>query len=368
MISGIKAYLNPQQLLIEPYERLRFITLYVLATLLANFGARFLSLNVISRFSPEPVSLVDAAVLGTVFGVILGACQWLVIREFIPNLYWIVATATGFCYFQVILQSYQNLVIQLVQSGQLQLQLVTGFLLSLVVTFFATIWLGLLQWLILRYYIKSARWWVLIFPALFLISFAMIVLTNSAQLIFRWNLTVDWNIVFPAILGISQATALCLLKRKVQNNDQFAPSQVNKLLITTPEIGNLRKLWDLSNRLYHQIHKSWEQETSLPARLIYLLGVTETGNIIICQPANQMATYYISQTPLPNLISSLNDDVEQSYHQPLARFLVTFTTLGGLEIRICKSYKLIWITLSLLGFLLLVSTYPTWLHIIYLST
>jgi len=367
LISGLKAYLNPQQLLIEPYERLRFITLYVLATLLANIGAAFVPLNVISRFSLEPVSLVDAAVLGTVFGVILGACQWLVLREFIPNWYWIVATATGFCYFQVIRQTSQNLVIELVQSDQFQLHFVTGFLLSLVVTVFATLWLGLLQWLILRYYIKSARWWVLTFPAIILMLVAMNILANFAQSIFRWNITFDWNIVFPAILGVSQATGLCLLKRKVQNDDQFAPSQVNKLLITTPEMGNLRKLWDLSNRLYHQIHKSWEQETSLPARLIYLLGVTETGNIIVCQPANQVATDYISQTPLPNLISSLNDDdVEQSYHKPLARFLVTFTTLGGLEIRFCKSYKLVWITLPLLAFLLLISTYPTWLQFIYL--
>lgn len=364
-MSGLKTYLNPQQLLIEPYERLRFITLYVLATLLAYIQVKFVSFNLIPLFLLESVSLVEAAVFGTVFGVILGACQWLVLRKYIPNWHWIVATATGFCCSQLIIQTSKNLLIQLLQSDQFQPQSVTAFLLGLMVTLFAGIWLGFLQWLILRYYIKSARWWVLIFPVISLMLVAINMLNHLALLIFRWNLTFDRIMVFLSILGVTQATGLCLLKRKEENNDQFAPSQVNKLFITTSEIGNLRKLWHLSNRLYRQIHKSWKQETSLPAHLIYLLGVTETGNIIVCQPANQVATDYISQTPLPNLINGLNDDdIEQFYHKPLARILVTFTTLGGLEIRFCKSYKLVWIILSLLAFLLLISTYPTWLHVI----
>ncbi len=396
MLSTLQPYLNPKQLLIEPFERLGFIITFVLVTLIASLGARFVFLNLPLYSVPiengtgaiifgETWRTVDAAILGAVFGAIVGASQWLVLRKFVPDWGWIIATTAGWCGFQLTRWAWQNLVIQLLMSGQLSdfsrnpVMMGVALLLSLGISFLATLWLGLLQWLILRKYVRSARWWLFIFPATLLIWACLMSLIGFAVATFsgslRSGLFSDWSVVFtislgtarsliffrdlpfPAILAIAQATGLCLFQRKLRNTDSSTSINLNPLLTTAPQITNFIKIRDLSDKLYHQIHRSWNPETTLSTDPIYLLGLTADGKIIVCQPADRYAADCMSQTPLPSLINNYSDnDIEQYYDQPLARFLVTFTSVGSLEVRSCRSYKLFWIVLSVLALVLIIST------------
>lgn len=374
MLSTLQIYLNPKQLLVEPFERLRFISLFVFLTLLAGLVSTHISSHLpISPLPPKPgpfsvvdnYRAVDASIFGAVFGTTLGASQWLILRKFIPDWRWIMATAVGFSGFRLIQQVWGNWSSNYYMSGQMSLMILLA-LPSLVITLLAAVCLGLLQWLILRYYVRPARWWVFIFPFVLLIKLVLLTSFSIFSLFnLQWPVTLDWGIFSFGVLGISQATGLCSLQRKVKNADQFASTEHNQRLAVAPEITSFRKLRVLSNRLYYQIHQPWKQEISAPADLVYLLGVTTGNKIIACLPANQLAASYISQTPLPTLVSCFSeDDVEQLSHQSLARFLVTFTVKGGLKIRSCRSYKLFWIIVGMLGLVALISTYPTWISLL----
>jgi hypothetical protein len=89
-------------------------------------------------------------------GASVGAAQWLILRQYVPNGLWIVATSVGWGISSVIANAW--------------FETIGGALGNI---FY--IWLGLTEWLVLRKYARNAWWWVFVVC----VSFYVFRLVNS---------------------------------------------------------------------------------------------------------------------------------------------------------------------------------------------
>ena len=92
----MKAYkfLDAQKLLIKPFDWLNFTLLYVAVSVLSSeLIERCLSMPPIDDVGMAN-SLEYELAKGFLLGGLLGFSQWLVIRKYIPDLQWILATVT----------------------------------------------------------------------------------------------------------------------------------------------------------------------------------------------------------------------------------------------------------------------------------
>lgn len=173
-------YLNSQQFLIDPFQRLRFVIQFVLMTELSWFAVIFMFRNMpASVFIWEEGGIWDAIIGGTVTGTMVGATQWFVLRKYIPSWLWIAATAAGWLISTTASKGWLKLIMQssasdrladLLSTPPLEVALALGFLVGVV----GNIWLGLTQWLVLRQYVRSAWWWtflplIVLFPLLLML-------------------------------------------------------------------------------------------------------------------------------------------------------------------------------------------------------
>jgi hypothetical protein len=348
-----------QRFLVPPFQRFQFVLLFVLTT-----GAGWVLVELVLRFPSTVVlpplgqdGLLAAFVNGLVVGLIIGASQWLVLRPYIPDWLWIVATTTGYVISTTTLQAWVSILAQILNpflSGAgVHLPAPALFAISqaseILLATVCTIWLGLAQWLLLRQYSRPSWSWVFVPSLAILLSSTMLSLLNLpgfAQIHTWLNLAV----LTIGILGITQAIAFCTL---YQRRDGSA-SESASALHTAPEISNYGQVQKLRKRLHQRLQQHWQSEISSDRPLTYQVGITGGGAIAACEPETQLAAEFVQQTPLYAVEESASD-LSNFPAQSLARFQVTFRPSGSLEICSWRGIPLWWIGVSMVVLLLGVS-------------
>ena len=92
---------------------------------------------------------------------------------------------------------------------------------------------------------------------------------------------------------------------------------------TTPSAADLEKL---NQEVFTQINEAWTS-TPVTAVSVYLVKVSQTGEILSYEAKSADATQNLNNTPLPKLVKS---DVTQT---PYTQFEVTFTPVGTLDLK-----------------------------------
>lgn len=118
--------------------------------------------------------LVQEAVAGLLFGLSVGAMQWLALRRRIAGAaWWIPATAGGFILAGLVGGALQDI-------GAVVGVPIISFVGGLVISFGLGLAAGTLQWLILRRQVKHAGWWA---PASAILMFAGLITGLTAAMI-----------------------------------------------------------------------------------------------------------------------------------------------------------------------------------------
>jgi bicarbonate transport system ATP-binding protein len=92
---------------------------------------------------------------------------------------------------------------------------------------------------------------------------------------------------------------------------------------TTPSPADLEKL---NQEVFANINEAWTS-TPVTAVSVYLVKVSQTGEILSYEAKSPDATENLNNTPLPKLVKS---DVTQT---PYTQFEVTFTPVGTLDLK-----------------------------------
>lgn len=358
---------SPQQLLIPPFERIQFTGLFVLAT-----GVGWFLIGFILRSVQDPTlgnypalgnylegkGLLSALVTGLVSGLVVSAMQWLVLRRYLPDWLWILAGATGYVLLTTTLEAWwvwigQAMilpeVIALAEKASPQTIVVLAGLIRTLLAAVCSIWLGVAQWLLLRQYTRSSRWWIWV-PSIAVIFSALFIAFGAGLVLLKVNFPLDVNVLGAGILGTTQAIALCALHRR-SNSASSLPTT----FITAPEIVNYNQVNRLGKPLHQHLNDAWTSEHLNQDALNYWVAVTETGAIAAYKPTHQAAIDQVGQTPLPKLVIPEVLNPENGTVPALAHFDVTFLQSGNLRVRPWCGVPLLWITVGMLAIILAIS-------------
>lgn len=155
-----------------------------------------------------------------VFAVVFAADQALVMRRYLSGWLWLLATSMGWLLAHAVSTTWINYIGSVANSLRQTLTpetaLTWGFL-STIPYIISGIWLGFLQWLVLRRYAVKTWWWS-IFPCLPFFCISVVIWLLS--LIQNWlpEFVMSWiEQGFTAmILGVIPAIGLCTLKKQLQ--------------------------------------------------------------------------------------------------------------------------------------------------------
>ncbi|MEX0271016.1 hypothetical protein AB3R30_17915 [Leptolyngbyaceae cyanobacterium UHCC 1019] len=344
--------------LIPPFERIQFTGLFVLAT-----GVGWFLIGLILRSVQDPTvvtylegkGLLSALVTGFVSGTVVSATQWLVLRRYLPDWLWILAGATGYVLLTTTLEAWwgwlgyaMTLPEVAALTGKILPQtmvMLTGGIRTVLATI-CSLWLGLAQWLLLRQYTDSSRWWVGV-PSIAVVVSALFTAFSAGLVLLNVNFPLDGNVLGAGILGITQAIALCTLQRR----------PCNKPLTSLTMAPNLdyNQANRLGKRLHQHLSDAWTSEHLNQESLHYWVAVTETGAIAAYKPISQAAIDQVQQTPLPKLVIPEVLHPENGVTPPLAQFDVTFLPSGKLQIHPYSGVPLLWVTLGMLTMIIAAS-------------
>jgi hypothetical protein len=347
--------IRSQHFLVPPFQRLRFILLFSLASWLGALLVYLLLRQwrglALPLFLREE-TLVGMLVYGVVAGMILGAMQWLVLRRYVPDWSWILATATGYTIWLTTLQGWRKLLDPVLlnssfYSNPTNLAALTDLAGSTILAAVCAIWLGLTQWLVLRHYVRSSWVWVFV-PSLALVVTGLLASLNLLFVFARSPLHLNVAVLNAGLFSVIQALALCSLQKR-NHTDAIS---INRILANAPELMNYQRVQRLSRQLRLQLSQAWLNELSADRVLKYLVGVDERGAIVAYEPMNQIALDYSHQTPLPALAIPPEDNAELP---PLAHYQVTFLPPAKLKIMPWRGIPLLWIGIGLVAILLIVS-------------
>lgn len=155
-----------------------------------------------------------------VFAVVFAADQALVMRRYLSGWLWTVATSIGWLLANSVSASWINYIATLAQSSAENLTAQTTLTLGFLSTFLyiiAGIWLGFLQWLVLRRYTVKTWWWNF-FPSVsfFCISLVVWLLSLMKNLMPAGGMYWIEQGFTAMILGVIPAIGLCTLKKQLQ--------------------------------------------------------------------------------------------------------------------------------------------------------
>ncbi len=328
------------QTLVKSYERISFVCIFILATLLGRVLANLLLNQAVFDDWAEKNGILSSVVTGLLTGTFVGAFQWLVLRRYVPDKMWIVATSAGMIFVSLIsalmAAASQSLVLDPLKSFTIP-PVTTMVLFSisrLIASLSGLYLLGYLQLRVLRPHTVNANWWsfwpmgagalrlVHFFPAIF---FGMIM--PQIQPTERPNmLAIEIASLFGSkflilpIWAATQAIAFCFLNRKPPTLNAEIIDNPPAEWLRTPELASYWRTLVLYVPLYRKITRSWKSDLTIDQRLSYRIGVSAQGEIMGYEPNAPMASEYVDQTPLAALVSSAPTDIAV----PLARFNVTF--------------------------------------------
>jgi hypothetical protein len=159
-----------------------------------------------------------------VFAVIFAADQALVMRRYLSGWRWMIATTLGWLTADCVATAWINYISSIASSLNEtlspELAIIFGFL-STIAYIFSGIWLGLLQWLVVRRYTNKAWWWSFVPSIAFLlISLLVWLLSLMQNFIPEAILYGSQQGLTAIILGVVPAISLCSLKRRLQRQTQ----------------------------------------------------------------------------------------------------------------------------------------------------
>ncbi len=323
-----------------------FILLTVGGIIIANLINYQLDLLVFGDQS----TILRAIGEGGISGILTGLFQWLVLRQYLPNVQWIFI----FVLFSMLTSSLSIVQTRLVQTIP-GVQVDHPLSLTLLVTIFfavniaVVIALGYLQWRILSPYVSRARWWIVLpLIAGVYITSTSFVLESINHRYYGWGgrnlglLVFNTEIIKFTGLASVQALGFCLLQRKPRENPWL-----NSPLALAPDIASYWMTQKLAGTLQARITKIWKTDLAESTKLVYLVGVDQTGAITAYEPMNPAATEKVEQTPLPSLVADLaTTSSEAESTTPLAKFKVIFTAPGSLNVLPYRSIPLVWLAIA----------------------
>lgn len=218
---------QPVRLLIPRSQRRTFLFQFTLMTVLGWVVGGIVSIaiekilwqSLLPTFADQPqVWSFWVRLLGNiVFAVVFAADQALVMRRYLSGWLWLLATSAGWLLANAVSTTWINYIANLFnQPLTADTALTVGFL-STLPYILSGVWLGLLQWLVLRSYTVKSWWWNF-FPSISFFCISLVV----------WLLSLMQNLIpasvmswieqgFTAmILGVIPAIGLCTLKKQLQ--------------------------------------------------------------------------------------------------------------------------------------------------------
>ncbi|MEQ9482154.1 hypothetical protein [Coleofasciculus sp. F4-SAH-05] len=96
-------FADTQQLLIKPFERLKFVIIFILITALSHVVAYFVYSQPAFDLLWEESPIQYGVVIGIMQGTLTGAAQWFILRKYISDLKWILVVAATTTFITCIL-------------------------------------------------------------------------------------------------------------------------------------------------------------------------------------------------------------------------------------------------------------------------
>jgi hypothetical protein len=331
------SFINAQTLLIKPAERVRFVLLFLLATVGGLLVAKYIIHQLDRQFFGDQCTIPCAIVEGGIAGTLVGTLQWLVLRSYLPSRMWIVVFTLCSVLFNCS-NAASTMITHSIFSEQVQTsQLTVPPTLFLIINMAIALAFGYLQWLVLRPYVLKARWWIILPLAVGVsggLIFCIFILAPSLN---HYGLFA-FNAETIRLTGLAsvQAIAFCLLQRKSRENPWL-----NSPLALAPDVSGYWENRRLAKKLYAQITKAWKRNLESNEKLVYFVGVDRTGSITQYEPMSSVATEDVKQTPLPDLTAG--SEVESL--TPLAKYKVTFIPPGSVKINSYRGTPLVLLAL-----------------------
>jgi hypothetical protein len=357
------SFANSQTLLIKPFDRLRFVLVFITVTILSSIAASFISTQPAFDLLWERSQIQYGIVTGIISGVLLGASQWLVIRKYISDWKWIlvscfVATVAITIRTSIDLRVQSAIASGAALSGQEQWVILT-VIISLITAIGTFLMSGYLQWYVIRRYVTDARWWIFM-PS---IVAAILAVVGLVRYLTHNLFSFDQNIVNMTILPATQAIGFCLLKRKIVSEQPISQSS----LALAPDLVNYWNIRKLEKQLRSQIDRIWMTDLETTKKLSYLVGSNQTGEIVAYEPLEREARHQggrdsadlVQQTPLPQLAENthaLNYQAED--FTSFAKFHITFTPPGIVQIYSLRGVPFVWLGIAIYSIIILISILP----------
>lgn len=227
--ASTSAHPKHRRFLIPRSERQSFLSQFTLMTILgwvvggiASLGIEKIIVEVLpSTVLQQPIwYALGKYTSSSVFALIFGADQALVLRQYISGWLWMFATALGWLISDGVSTAWIHYISSTASSLNRPLSFEETFffgILSTTAYILSGIWLGFLQWLILRRYTSDVWWWNFVPSISFLfISIFVWLLSLLQGFIPAVNRDVVAYLIgqglTAVILGFVPATGLCILK------------------------------------------------------------------------------------------------------------------------------------------------------------
>ncbi len=218
-------------LLIPRSERQGFFLLFTFMTTLGWIGGGIASLalekilreNIPADFAQNEILWYRIAKLiaSSLFALIFAADQSIPLSKYISGWSWMLATAIGWLVANTVSTAWIAYISSIAAStNQISLQAAIFFrILPTAAYIFSALWLGLLQWLVLRRYVKGAWWWnfvpsisyFVISISIFLVSLVQNFIPAIHRDITLFSVTQGLTAL---ILAVIPAIAFCRLQKK----------------------------------------------------------------------------------------------------------------------------------------------------------
>ena len=228
-----------RKFLIPPFERRSFFIQFTLITVLGWVVGGIASIAIEKTI----VEMLPRAILqqkiwyslakylsNSVFALIFGADQALVLRRYISGWLWIFASSLGWLIANGVSAQWINYIASIAsslnQNLSVEQKVIFGFL-STIAYILSGIWLGFFQWLVLRRYTTGAWWWNFL-PSISFLFISILVWLLSLVQEFLPEVNRDQVVYLSGqgftavILGVIPAIGLCTLKTNSRHTTRIS--------------------------------------------------------------------------------------------------------------------------------------------------
>jgi hypothetical protein len=347
-------FINAQQLLIKPSERLRFILLFIIASEICQIASYWLFVQL--NFSEPWQQIATTGISGAILGVI----QWLILRKYIPDWRWILAVAINSALYALVQIAISRGLPWNSSNPLVPWPVVISI--SALGASVVTLIYSCLQWYIIQPYVKRVRWWIFLIFLAFLIALGVSGLHYFITSSLMGSTSNPWSRAFfslihkftryltPILMSTAIAFGFCCLKQKPAQEHPISESR----LATSTDISDYWQLKKLREILYLNISKRWQTELSPDSPpLRYLIGVDQGHTPMVYEAMNPVSLELVDQTPLPELfVPQSQTSLKDSVPTALAKFQVTFTPPASVNVVSVRGIPLFWLGMMVFAMVL----------------